>query len=207
MKIRDEIARKYWMQAAIEETCRQFLEQGYAVETDARLGEHQADLVARRGKQIIVSQFKSASWAPGKDKAVAALREYVIKHLKAQFQLVWAAPPAERVIEIEGLEEQLCEHLMDSLPSELDELSTHTQIEAVSDVDVSSIILRSDTTEVHGTALVEVQLIYGSDSDREDDGGAESSDSFPFRFVLELDGDRKIGKVEELAVDTSDFYE
>jgi hypothetical protein len=206
MKIRDEIARKYWEQAAVEETRVQYLEQGYVVETHALLGQHTADLVARRGKEIVVAEFKSGPWSPEKEHAAAALRSYSVHTLGAQFVMVWAPPPVERTIEVDGLEKKLCNYLMENFPSELDEISTHTQIEEVSDVSVSSIVLGPSTTEIRGTALVGVQLVYGSESDRENDSGAEMDDSFPFQFSLTLNEDREIGEVEELTVDTSDFY-
>jgi hypothetical protein len=206
MKIREEIARKYWEQAAVEETRLQYLEQGYEVETQALLGQHTADLVARRGKEIVVAEFKSGPWSPEKDRAVAALRNHSVHTLGAQFVMIWAPPPVERIIEVEGLEEHLCNYLMDNLPSELDELSTHTQIEEVTDVSLSSIVLGPSTMEIRGTALVGVQLVYGSESDRAHDNGAEMGDSFPFQFSLTLNEDRGIDEVEELKVDTSDFY-
>ncbi|MGA7742252.1 MAG: hypothetical protein WBP56_06650 [Polyangia bacterium] len=207
MKIRDEIARKHWEQAAIEEASRYYLENGYQVQTQASVGEHEADLVAKRGEEIIVSEFKSGPWPPAKEKAALDLRKYVIHKMKGKFLLVWTPPPVETSIEVEGLEDELRDYLLNDLPSDLDSLSTHTRIEAVSHLFISSVHLRHDSSEIHGNALVEVELQYGSDGDVDRDRGDVSGDSFPFDFIVELDKELSITRVDKLEIDTSSFYE
>jgi len=207
MKIRDEIARKHWEQAAIEEASRYYLENGYQVQTQASVGEHEADLVAKRGEEIIVSEFKSGPWPPAKEKAALSLRKYVIHRMKGKFLLVWTPPPLERAIEVEGLEDELRDCMMEAAPADLDSLSTHTRIEAVSDLFISSIHLRRDGSEIHGNALVEVDLQYGSNGDVDRDDGDTSTDSLPFDFVVEVDEQLKITRVQKLEIDTSGFYD
>jgi hypothetical protein len=207
MRIRGEIARKHWLNAAIEETRRQYLDQGYKVRDHARLGDHEADMIATRGKEHVVLEFKSGPWSASKEQQAAGLRNYVAHKLGGRFVLVWAPPPVERQIEVTGLEAELCSHLMENLPAELDELSTHTRVEAVSDLEITSIHLEPGSTQIHGSALVEVDLQYGSDSDVDHDEGGTTSDSFPFEFILGVDDELKITQVEKLEIDTSGFYE
>jgi hypothetical protein len=127
--------------------------------------------------------------------------------MKGKFLLVWTPPPVERAIEVDGLEGELREYMMEAVPPDLDSLSTHTRIEAVSDLFISSIHLRRDGSEIHGNALVEVDLQYGSDGDVDRDDGDTSTDSLPFDFVVEVDEQLKITRVQKLEFDTSGFYD
>jgi hypothetical protein len=82
---------------------------------------------------------------------------------------------------------------------DLDELSTHTQLEAV-DVDPEGILI-DDAGRFSGVMNVYVTLQYGKD----DKEGFSSSDSFLGNFEGHLEGARP--KIDTVRVDTSPFYE
>src|SRR5262245_2573648 len=138
-KVSDKIARYHWEQAAIEQARADYGRKGYKVQTNARLGKLTADLVARRGKKTVVVEFKSGPWTRAKARSVEQLRNYAVHELGAKFLLAWAAPPRERKIEVEGLEDVLGDYISNEMPRELDRLSTHTRVDGISDVFVSSI--------------------------------------------------------------------
>ena len=64
-----------------------------------------------------------------------------------------------------------------------------------------------DAEFVRYLALVEVDLQYGSDGDVDRDDGDTSTDSLPFDFVVEVDEQLKITRVQKLEFDTSGFYD
>jgi hypothetical protein len=206
MKIRPEIARRYWLLASIEESRKQFQDEGFRVTTDATIEGFKVDLLAESDKRRIFVEFKT----PGRSDRIAEaieVRNRVVHQLGGEFRLVWVTPPRERDIEISGLDEKLLDRLVDDIPSELDSLSTHTSIEAVGDVFVSAIVLRENYVEVEGEATVEVSLNYGSEGDRARGDGATHSDAYPLRFKVILDATLQIVEVQEWVVDTSDFYD
>ncbi len=86
-----------------------------------------------------------------------------------------------------------------SLWSDLDQLSTHTQIDGV-EVDPDGIIVRADGT-FSGAFNIYVSLQYGNDNEE----GFTTSDSFLATFDGHFDGDDPV--IEHSEVDTSAFYE
>jgi hypothetical protein len=207
MKVRDEIARRYWRLAAIEEVRARFEAEGFRVNTEVAVGRFNADLVAKHGTRQVVVEFKLAGGRPDRDDEAVGLRNEVVHKLGAEFQLVWVAPPREREIEIEGLEGVLCEWLTENVPSALESLSTHTYIDDVSDLFLSEVTVRRNHIEVEGDATVLVDLNYGSSSDSERGDGATHADGYPFHFDIVLNMNLDITEVKELHVDTSSFYE
>ena len=121
--------------------------------------------------------------------------------------LAWAAPPRDRQIHVEALDRALTDEIREHVPSELDELSTHTQIDNVVDVFVTSIVVSENSIEVHGEGVVEIELAYGSSGDERRGLGSRNCDSYPFEFQVVLSPDLNITEVRELRVDTSSFYE
>lgn len=208
MKIRQELAYKHWLSAAMEEVEEKYKNEGYIVEREKEIGTHKADLIAKRKNELIVVEFKSTPWDAKKSSRVKQLRNYVVHKLGGKFNLVWAIPPKEKRIEIEDFEPKLHAALINDFPDELDALSTHTQIEGVSDIFISDIAIRKNAIEVKGTGTIEAGLNYGSDSDRCNDDSEETfTDLYPFEFEVILNDKHEITDIVHLSVDTSSFYE
>lgn len=74
MRIRDQIAQKYRLLAAREEVATRYIADGFAVEIEAMLGDFRADLVARRGDELVVVEFKSVAWDKSRTDQAIQLR-------------------------------------------------------------------------------------------------------------------------------------
>lgn len=206
MQIRQEIAERYWLSAAIEEAVTKYTSEGYEVAREAPIGNMRADLIARKANELIVVEFKMGNWSAQRTDEARQIRNEVVHRLGGKFNLVVVTPPKEKDIEIEGIEGVLYNIFLENL-GELDELSTHTYVEEVSDVTIASINIEQNHTQVQGEGIVSVELNWGSNSDRANDEGVTSYDSFPFDFSVVLDKDLKPIEIEYLKVDTSGYYE
>ncbi|MDP2233034.1 MAG: hypothetical protein Q8K89_05315 [Actinomycetota bacterium] len=206
MKVNESTARKYWRLATEDQIAAELRKDGYDVSTDEDVGGHRADLVARRGDQLLVYEFKTADWTPSRMEQAIKLRNYVVHNMDGDFKLVWVAPPVERRIEIDDFEETLFEHLTDNTPASLDALSSHTAVDELVDIEIRSVHLRKDRTVVTGDAVVEVSLVYGSGRDEEGDHWA---DAYPLNFEVTLDQNLQLHPDEDtrIEIDTSEFYE
>lgn len=206
MKIRDDILMRVFEEAAIEQTAEDYLQQGYSVEREAKIGRLRADLVARKDDKVIVFEFKSGRWDAKKTRAATRIRNYVAHELAGEFRLVLVNLPQEREIFIEGIERILYGILCEDT-SQVDILATHVTLGEVSDVDISGVNIDEERIGVIGSGSVSYELQYGSDSDMRRGDGVRSSESFPFTFHLYLNHDLSVGEAEEIEVDTSRFYD
>ncbi|MDD5301638.1 MAG: hypothetical protein PHS14_00905 [Elusimicrobia bacterium] len=195
---------RYLIEDAMERVERDFSAKGYKIERELRVGGQTFDLVAKNEAEEIIFEFKIYGAGANDDKHVRRIHEYVKKDPARQMRLVLITPPTDRQIEIVGLEAQLEEHFHNNFPSELDEVSTHTRLEEVTDINISSVSWGDKGAHVIGEGLLGVSLQYGSD--RETDGDPEIHDSYPFKFDVTLDSDREIAEVHSTNVDNSDFY-
>jgi Predicted pPIWI-associating nuclease len=199
--IEPQIAARHWEEAAIDQVAKDLEAAGYQVSRNDRLGAYRADLVARKNSEIIVYEFKVGSWNTGRAREAAALRKHVVHALGAQFKLVVVTPPRDKIIEVEDIEQLLLDTILENLPSELDQLSSHTRIEAVSDVNISSVAIGRSGTSVEGEGMVSVTLEWGSGDDR-----VEMVESFPFDFHIILGPQESVKDLISLAVDVSGWY-
>ena len=92
----------------------------------------------------------------------------------------------------------------EATPQKLDELSSHTIVTGISDVDVTSIKVTSNEIEIQGTGSVEVDLEWIGGSSRD---GLNIDTSFPLQFNIVLNKDLEIAEVREMEIDTSLFFE
>ena len=206
MKIRDDVLIKAFEEAAIEQIAKDYVQQGYSVEREAKIGRLRADLVAKKDDKVTVFEFKAGRWNAKKAKAAAKLRNYVAHDLAGEFKLVLVNLPREREIFIDGIEEILYQILHEDT-SQVDHLATHVTLDEVSDVDISSVDIDTERIDVIGSGSVSYELQYGSDSDMRHGNGVRSTESFPFTFRLYLNHDLNVDEVEEIDIDTSSFYE
>jgi len=206
MKLPKDIIDRSLEWAAIEQTALEYTEQGYSVERQAKVGNFVADLLARKGDEMIVFEFKSGSWDKEKARQVTEYRNYVVHNFSAEFKLVLVSGPEEKQIYIEGIEDILHEWCFENM-SQVDQLATHVYLDEIADVEITSVDINKDSIEVHGHGTAGYELQYGSDSDVRDDFGFKESDYYPFTFHLELDHDLQLQKMHNLDIDTSSFYE
>lgn len=205
MEIRQEILEKHLAEAAIEQLADDYARRGFKVERDVQIGDATADLVARRGGETLVFEVKAGQWTPEKREAARRLRDHAVQEQGARFVLVLAPRPLDKSLEIEGIEEILRTLIDERCQSELSEVSTHTRLVGVTDVDLNSIVAGTEWVEVTGSGSVELELQFGSDSDLDRDQGFTSQEIVPFRFHILLDGDLKPKHVLSLTLDLDDI--
>jgi hypothetical protein len=116
----------------------------------------------------------------------------------------------ERKFSIVGIEDLLFHYMVSNIPPELDELSTHTRINEVLDINLNEVLVEGERIRAAGDGIVNVALQYGSDADQVNDGGERFLDNYPFGFEVFLTRNRKnqleVQSMERLRVDTSSYY-
>lgn len=211
MEIKKQYLQKYLHLIAIDQIADNYIQRGYNVSKEERLGKYQADLIARKDNETIVIEVKAGKLTAEKKEAIIKLGDYVRLQGNYKFLVVIATPPKDKKLEIAGIEELLFDHFMDDFPDKLDLLSTHTKLEAITDVDIDEMSIDGETIYIKGDGVVEVELQYGSEGDQDREDGHKNYDNYPFTFAITLEYNNKrelqITDVDELLVDTSSFYE
>jgi len=194
----------YLEAARLEELAEDLRSRGYRVKSDARIGDQVFDLFAQRGSERLVFEVKARSRLKDATEQVARLRAAAQEAGLTQFRLVVVNEPHEVEVTIGDFENELARYLLEEeLPSGLDEISSATRVEGVTDVAIQSVDIRRSGIHVRGRASVDVELNYGGGTARD---GLTVSDSLPFTFDVELGPDLKLVRVNEVEVDLSGFY-
>lgn len=206
MRIREEIVTKHWHEAAVEELTTKYAKQGYEVQRDARIGLYPADLLMKKGEELVVFAVKAGDWSIEKTKQVQTVRNEVVHHLGGKFNLVLASPPQEKLIEVEGIETILLEALLND-PQELRKLATDTTVEDVSEVVITAVTIEKNHIRAEGLGTVSVKFCWESNADNRPEGNAATVESFPFEFEILLGGDLRIMEVSRLKIDLTSLDE
>lgn len=211
MEIKKQYLQKYLHRIAIEQIIDEYKEKGFEVFEEEKIGKFQADIVARKDEETIVIEVKSGKMTPQKKEAIIGIGNYVRSQGNYKFLVVIANPPKEKKLEIMDIESLLFQTMINDLPDELDELSSHTLIDDISDVDIDEIEINKNSIYVTGNGVVDVELQMGSDGDARRGDAFNTNESFPFDFDITLEYNSKqelqITEVNNLNVDTSAFYE
>ena len=206
MQIREEIVTKHWHEAAVEELTTKYAKQGYEVQRDAKIGLYPADLLMKKGEEIVVFEVKAGDWSIEKTKQVQTVRNEVVHHLGGKFNLVLASPPQEKLIEVEGIEAILLEALHND-PQELRKLSEYIAMEDVSEVLITEVAIEKNHIRAEGLGTVSVKFCWESNADNRSEGNATTVESFPFEFEILLGGDLHVIEVSRLKVDIESLDE
>ena len=192
----------YLEQAKRSEMAARLQSEGFTVSTELRQGDVVFDLAATKDGRTVVYEFKSEQ--PKFNKAGLKRLQDAARTSGYEFHVVVVRPPRRVQVEISDLDEQLQDYMINTrFPEELDELSTHTTIDGVSDVEVSEIHVGPGKIKISGSGNVEVGFQYGGNSDEP----LISGDSFPFTFDAVLSADGRLLSVPELSIDTSSSEE
>lgn len=108
------------------------------------------------------------------------------------------------------VDQAVLDRLIGDVVQELDELSTHTQIDEHQSEDIEVIEIGPTEISFEVTGTVYVTLLYGSGSDRRRGDGAEIDDSYPYRAVVVSRAATPTVFSEDavtIEVDNSSFYE
>lgn len=184
---------------------------GYTVLKEEPIGKYRADLLAQKDDEKIVFEVKVGRLLPQQREKIIEIGNYVKERGNYKFLVVVATPPKEKIIELKRLEKILFDYFFSNFPHELDELSTHTKIEEVSDIEIDEIYIIEDfQIKARGSGVVSVFCQYGSDGDVKRDDGLDFMDNYPFDFdiILEYDDNNRLAicEINKLKIDTSEFY-
>lgn len=212
MEISKQLIYKNLHFLAIEQLAEEYKAKGFLVEKEKQLGNYRADLVVSKDKEKIVFEVKAGRMSPQRKEQLAKLTDYVNSLGDYKFKIIIARSPKEKNIQIAEFEELFFDYFKNDLPSELDELSTHTTIETISDIEIHELIVHSgNEIKVIGQGIIEVRLQYGSDGDERRGDGHYQYESFPFDFDLYLSYDSQekltINDTAFIVIDTDSFYE
>ena len=195
-------AADYLEAERIEELVQDLRREGYRVETEARLGDEQFDVLARRDGELLVFEVKARSRLGRSADEVARRRAAARAAGVTGFRIEVVNPPHETEVAIEGLEAELSRYIAEVHPSELDEMFAAPRVERVSHLGVESITVRHDGIRVRGWAHVRLEVNYGG---IDGDTIPRVSDSLPFTFDVDLGMDLKLARVLDLKVDLGDY--
>lgn len=207
MKIDKQYLKKYYHRAAVDQLSDQYKRRGYEVTVEERVGDYRIDMVARKGDSIIFFEVKTGDVrADTKARIKQQSRFLKEAYPNSRFLLVAVRYPEEDTIIIDNIETILYEYLIgNGIPSDLDELSTHTTIEGIESVTINSVEISDSSIIIECEGKIDVQLNYDN---HEPD--ASFLMSFPFTLKGELEyvkGKLEMVDMEEFEADTSEFYE
>jgi hypothetical protein len=103
--------------------------------------------------------------------------------------------------------EQILRDIVTERPTLYDQLATHTEIHNISDIDLSKVAIHKDEIELIGSAVVNMILQYGSDSDFDEYSGLRSDESFLLDFHIIFDWGFEVKEIIKFSLDTSDYYD
>jgi len=197
---------RYLELTKIEEIASEMINKGYNISKDHKISNLSYDLLAEKNGEKIFIEVKSGKALQNHRDRIKQMASTAKKIENAVFKLVVVNPPRTKSIEIENIENILYECFIEKLPSELDQLSTHTLVSGLSNVEITDVSINSEKILVSGEGLVEVNLQYGSRSDQ-DEEDEFYYETFPFDFNVFLSLELNLLECESLSVDTSSFYE
>ena len=178
----------------------ELIKQGYEAALDVTIGDARADLIATRGPDKIIYEFK-ATGGVSQDGWVknAALLQNEARKAAAQFKLIVVSPQRKLDVDIEGLEEMLADALKRDLPAELEGITANTIVEEVYGVELDHVKITKDLLVIVGAAEVGVTLLAG-------DGSMVDTCGFPFEFKAELNMPDQQAYITESSFDLTGWY-
>ncbi|MEK7395727.1 MAG: hypothetical protein AAB116_02210 [Candidatus Poribacteria bacterium] len=206
MKIEKDILMKHLNEAAIEQIAFEYRNNGYEIQREFCFGDIKADLIARKDNKLIVFEFKYTNWDKRKKDEIKQLRNIAVREHGASFKLVLVNQPGEIVVEVDNLE-QILLNIVTERPTLYDQLAIYTEIHNISDVDLCKVAIHKDEIELIGSAMVNMILQYGSDTDVDEDSGLRSDESFMLDFHILFDWGFEVKEIIKFNLDTSDYYD
>jgi len=180
-----ELDRQIIHEGFVAQLMKDYTKIGYKI-----LNNHEFDLVLKNGEKILAIEVVIV----GKKKDISLSRIEKLRKLAKNkgynFSVEYCRTEKTTEIKFEGLEQIIQQYFEDELPSEFDELSTHTSIESVDDVSLTKLSIHDDRSiEAAGIASICLHLQWGSEGDLGRDDGAEASETVTIKFDAYLLGD------------------
>lgn len=207
MNIDKRYLRKYYHHAAVDQLCDLYKKRGYKVTVEEKIGKYRLDMVARKEDSIIFFEVKTGDVRAETKERIKELGRFLKEsYPNSKFLLVAVRYPDEDTIIIDNIEAILFDFFVGyGIPSELDELSTHTTIEDFSNVSVNSVEISNNSIRIECEGEVAVNLDYDNH-----ESDADFNMSFPFvlKGALEFNKEKlEMVDLEDFSADTSEFYD
>ncbi|MFP5512216.1 MAG: hypothetical protein ACLGJC_03925 [Alphaproteobacteria bacterium] len=197
MKISQEHVDEVWQEATIKQVLGNLLEEGYSVEKDQDYDGVKADIVARRGDEIRIFEFKMSGRSdPAAVHDISKLRKAAARD-GAQLHLIIVRPPVSADVEFDGLEDILEEAVGREQPDGMEDLPSESQIETITDAVVKKVHVQSGEIDVEGEAVAYVAII--------DEGEFIMTDSLPLEFSITTGLNGELQAIHRIALDTSSW--
>lgn len=207
MELKEKYLSRYFHDIAMDQLYDEYAQKGYSVYKEKKIGKYRADILAENDNEKIVIEIKAGRMNSENKRRLADLANYVRSLGNYKFLVVMPTAPRRKKLEFNNIEQLLFQDMLNNIPNELDELSTHTVPDEVSNIEIDEISISEGLIFVKGDGTVEVQLDYGSPLGN----GYSASDNFPFKFSIKLSYDVRTKKLKiedaDIDVDTSSFYE
>lgn len=207
MKKRDNYLARYYERATLDQLEAEYRGKGYAVRRDVRLSGYRIDMLAEKDGQQVYIEVTSGRMDGTARRRIEALENTIRQLPHARFIVIPGRYSEDKEIEFDGLEGIIMQFFVEDFPDELDELSTHTRLEAVDSVAVDVIRIYGQDIVLKCSGQVTVSLQYGSDGEQED--GPTPTMSFPFEMegtISWKDDGYEVTEVDSLRIDTGEYY-
>lgn len=207
-----EIKHQYKNYATESAACRQLADdyekKGYDIHFDypIKLGSLKLaiiDLYVEKGDDKIAFEIKMNSPTQSERSQIKEILPWCKKN-HVRFKLVIVNSPFDKDIEIDNLEELMFEYIInEGIPSELDELSSLTELEDITELEYSRChLLVNGEIRVQGNGRIAVTLNYDHDDEM------RHHDEYPFKFDVTLEYINHRLNINDLKCkfDTKSFY-
>lgn len=176
---------------AVEETLiKRYEKNGYKVSKNYRIDNYIADLFCQNESESIVIEIRGTGMRnKGSIDDIITRKNKMIKKYKYKFKVEYFYIPQEKNIEVDDIENIIFQEIFENMDSYFDQLSTHTVLDEISNVEIYKIDIRKESIDINGTAEVGLELQWGSDADIRNDDGANYYKKVEIKFNIILSHD------------------
>lgn len=114
----------YLEAAKIEELISELRVQGYDIRAPAETKGAHFDLLATRGEEVLAIEVKARTELKASAKQIEESRRRAAELGFTEYRLVVVNPPRAVEVDVHGLDEALARYMFESIPSELEEISS-----------------------------------------------------------------------------------
>ena len=197
----------YFKAKVIEETALEYQNKGYKIVVSPidvtapfETKPQSYDIVAIKGKRKIAVEVIAFPKLAQEVTRIADLRQQA-KQEGFEFRLVVVREPRQFPVNVEGIEQEVCNYLAENITPELAELSDGVRVLNVERVTIDKISIAVDRIRVVGHGLVIMDIYYNEDGER-----FWEDDDFSLKFDVELDRTLKLKHVHKIEANTWHFW-
>lgn len=188
---------KLLIESKIEETVSRLRADGYKV-TPHPNEEQFFDIVAEKNGHKIAYEVKPLGHLRKSAAEIRAMKQRIEEQGYDDVRLLVARPPRRTNVTVEKLDKELFRYFEKHVPEEIKKLSSQSDVNDVSDLEIDAVQARPQSLRVSGIGVVDTQI-------PPEDGGMGVEWDFPFTFDVELNSDLSIQNIHEIKVDTDDY--